>query len=94
MNFKFQISNLRFLFLLLFASTISAQNIELKSGQVVETTGVHRSGDNVMGKITVGASVGEIGYPIGAIAKINFPEPAALQSARVSCSPRDSRKRR
>ena len=59
-----------------------AQNIELKSGQIVETTGVHRVGDNIMGKIMVGASPGEIGYPITAIARIDFAEPAALQTAR------------
>ena len=50
----------------------------IKTGQVVETTGVRRSGDNIMGKIMVGSSPGEIGYPIAGIAKINFPEPAAL----------------
>ena len=34
-----------------------------------------------MGKIQVGASSGEIGYPISAIAKIAFPEPRGLKAA-------------
>lgn len=59
-----------------------AQNIELKTGQVIETTGVRFSVDKVMAKITVGATTGEVGYPIASIAKINFPEPRALGTAR------------
>lgn len=70
-------------FVLLFVATaLPAQNIVLKTGQTVETTGVRRTGDTIMGKILVGASTGEVGYPIANIASISFPEPQALESAR------------
>ncbi len=58
-----------------------AQTIVLKSGQRVETTGLRRSGDKIMGKIQVGESAGEVGQPITAIAKIEFPEPQGLKTA-------------
>ena len=58
-----------------------AQTIVLKSGQRVDTRGVRRSGDMVMGKIEVAGSSGEIGHLISAIAKIEFPEPKAISNA-------------
>ncbi len=69
--------------LLLLATTASApaQTLLLKSGQRVETKGVRRSGDMVMGKIEVAGSSGEIGHLISAIAKIEFPEPKAISNA-------------
>ena len=57
-----------------------AQSILLKSGQTIETKGVRRSGDIVMGKVQVGASSGEIGYQASTIARINFPEPPQLKT--------------
>jgi len=69
--------------LLVFASLTCAhaQTILLKSGQRVETRGVRRSGDMIMGKIEVAGSAGEIGHLISAIAKIEFPEPKAIKDA-------------
>jgi len=58
-----------------------AQQITLKTGQTVDTLGLRREGDMIMGKIQVGTSSGEIGYPIPAIAKIAFPEPRGLKGA-------------
>ncbi len=86
-GFGFQISDFRLglvlmLLVVLVLDPLLAQNIELKTGQVIETSGVRRTGDTVMGKITVGATTGEVGYPVAAIAKIDFPEPRALQTAR------------
>lgn len=62
-------------------SSAVAQQIILKTGQTVETLGLRREGDMIMGKIQVGTSSGEIGYPISAIAKIAFPEPRGLKGA-------------
>ena len=59
---------------------VLAQNILLKSGQTIETKGVRRSGDMVMGKVQVGASSGEVGYQASTIAKIDFPEPPQLKT--------------
>lgn len=89
MNTKFPASlshpGKRFLFvallLLVVGARLDAQTIILKSGQRVETHGVRRSGDMVMGKIQVAGSSGEIGHLISTIAKIEFPEPKALQTA-------------
>lgn len=80
-NIRFYLALLLVIVLLIVPRT-RAQNIELKTGQVIETTGIRLSGETVMGKITVGATTGEVGYAINAIAKINFPEPRALQIAR------------
>ena len=58
-----------------------SQNILLKTGQTIETKGVRRSGDMVMGKVQVGASSsGEVGYQASTIAKIDFPEPPQLKT--------------
>ncbi|MDQ2918990.1 MAG: hypothetical protein M3R10_03830, partial [Verrucomicrobiota bacterium] len=64
-----------FILFFVIVSSSFAQTIVLKSGQRVETTGLRRSGDKIMGKIQVGESSGEVGQPITAIAKIEFPEP-------------------
>ena len=58
----------------------SAQNILLKTGQTIETKGVRRSGDMVMGRVHVGASSGEVGYQAFTIARINFPDPPQLKT--------------
>ncbi len=57
-----------------------SQSILLKSGQTIETKGVRRSGDMVMGKVQVGASSGEVGYQASTITKINFPDPPQLKT--------------
>ena len=58
-----------------------AQTIILKTGQRVETQGVRRSADKIMGKIEVAGRTGEVGHAISAIAKIEFPEPQGLKNA-------------
>jgi TolA-binding protein len=75
-----------FALLVIFAFAISAHAqqvlpIVLKSGQRVETFGVRRDGDTIMGRIRVGASGGEIGYQVSTIEKVEFPEPKALKPA-------------
>ena len=62
-------------------SSASAQTIVLKTGQRVDTTGVRRSGDKVMGKVEVGGTTGEVGHDVSAIAKIEFPEPQGIKRA-------------
>ncbi len=69
-----------------------AQSILLKSGQTIETKGLRRSGDMVMGKVQVGASSGEVGYQAATIAKINFPEPPQLQTTAAFLSQGDPQK--
>ncbi|HEY1581898.1 MAG TPA: tetratricopeptide repeat protein [Chthoniobacterales bacterium] len=66
---------------LLFVRPVSGQNILLKIGQTIETKGVRRDGDVVMGKIQIGSSSGEVGYQLSTISKIDFPEPPQLKSA-------------
>ena len=62
-------------------SGVFAQTIVLRTGQRVETTGVRRSGDKVMGKIEVAGTAGEVGHDVSAIAKIEFPEPQGIKRA-------------
>lgn len=64
----------------LLVRTVNGQNILLKSGQTVETKGVRRHGEMIMGSIAVGQSRGEVGYPISAISRIKFPEPPQLKT--------------
>ncbi len=66
--------------LLVLVSPLGAQSILLKTGQTIETKGVRRSADMVMGKVQVGASSGEVGYQASTIARINFPEPPQLKT--------------
>jgi tetratricopeptide (TPR) repeat protein len=58
-----------------------SQNILLKTGQTIETRGVRRSDDMVMGRVQAGATSGEVGYQASAIARINFPAPPQLKTA-------------
>ncbi len=62
-------------------SSSSAQIITLQSGQKIETQGVRRDGEMVMGKVQVGTGSGEVGYHLAQIQKVEFPEPGALKSA-------------
>ena len=66
---------------LLIVPASNAQNIVLKTGQTIETKGVRRSDDMVMGKVQVGSSSGEVGYQAATIAKIDFPEPPQLKTS-------------
>ena len=68
--------------LILLPAFAPAQNILLQSGQKIETQGLRRGdGDLVMGKVQVGTGTGEVGYHLAQIAKVEFPEPAALKNA-------------
>ena len=58
-----------------------AQSITLKTGQKVETLGLRRERDTIMGKIQVGTGSGEVGYNVAQIARIEFPEPRGLKNA-------------
>ena len=61
---------------------LSAQSLAMKDGQVVATQGLRREGDTVLARIqTKEGSVGEIGYPVANVARIDFPEPAQLKIA-------------
>ncbi len=59
----------------------SAQSILLKTGQKIDTLGVRRDGEMVLGKVQVGSGSGEVGYHVAQIAKIEFPEPRGLKTA-------------
>lgn len=67
--------------LLVIDQSAFGQAISLKTGQKVDTQGVRREGDLIMGKVQVGTGSGEIGYHLSQIAKIDFPEPRGLKSA-------------
>jgi tetratricopeptide (TPR) repeat protein len=69
------------LLILLLIKSSSAQTITLQTGQKIDTQGVRRDGDMVMGKVQVGSGSGEVGYHLAQIAKVDFPEPAALKTA-------------
>lgn len=72
------------------AASIRAQTIVLKTGQRVETNGVRRSGEKVMGKIEVAGTAGEVGHDVSAIAKIEFPEPQGIKRAAEALSQGDA----
>lgn len=56
-------------------------NIVLKDGKTATASAIRRAGDNVMATVQLGASAGEIGYPVANIAKIDFPEPPQIKAA-------------
>jgi hypothetical protein len=64
-----------------------AQDITLKTGQVIATKGVRRSGDTIIATVALqstqggGPTTGEFGYPLSQIATIAFPRPYQLQTA-------------
>src|SRR5207248_1129830 len=72
---------LSLLLLIVIARPSSAQTITLQTGQNIDTQGVRRDGDMVMGKVQVGSGSGEVGYHLAQILKVDFPEPAALKTA-------------
>ena len=59
-----------------------AQTIQLRDGTSVPTLGLRRDGDTLSAKIkTSGETVGEVGYPLANVARVDFPEPALLKTA-------------
>jgi tetratricopeptide (TPR) repeat protein len=76
---------LTIIFSLAFACLAQGQTIVLKDGKKVATKGVRRTGDTIMATSPAvdGAAAlqGEVGYPLGQIEKIEFPEPGVLKSA-------------
>jgi TolA-binding protein len=69
-----------------------AQSILLKTGQKVDAQGLRRDGDIIMAKVQVGTGSGEVGYHAAQIAKIEFPEPAALKTANDALTRGDAEK--
>ena len=74
--------------LLLLAVAAPAQEILMKDGWVIAMKGLRRQSDTIMATVEVvaaepgkSAQKGELGYPLGQIAQLNFPEPAALRAA-------------
>ena len=55
--------------------------ISFKDGKSVAANFFSRSGDNLYATVPVGDAWGQVGYPVNTVAKINFPEPAQLQTA-------------
>jgi tetratricopeptide (TPR) repeat protein len=66
--------------LLLLVRSVQGQAIVLKTGQKVDTLGLRRDADLVLGKVQVGSGSGEVGYHLAQIARIEFPEPRGLKS--------------
>ncbi len=72
------------------ADPAGAQNLLLKDGKTIITKGLRRQGDTIMATVetAVPASgaeaaknvTGEIGFQLSLIAKLDFPEPAQLQT--------------
>ena len=60
----------------------SGQTIQLRDGTSVPTLGLRRDGDTLNAKVrTYGDNVGEVGYPLANVARVDFPEPALLKTA-------------
>ena len=75
------LQSLMIMLMIMIKSSAFSQTITLQTGQKIETQGLRRDGDMVMGKVQVGSGSGEVGYHPAQIAKIDFPEPAALKTA-------------
>ena len=70
--------------------TAVAQNIVLKDGKVIATKGLRRQGDMIMATVEISAAAtgdtptpaqtGEVGYPLSAITRLDFPEPAQMRT--------------
>jgi TolA-binding protein len=67
--------------LALYGGQAHAENILLKDGRVIAGSEVRRSGDQVLVKTQVGATVGDVGFPVSGITKIEFAQPAELTAA-------------
>jgi tetratricopeptide (TPR) repeat protein len=60
----------------------STLNIILKDGRTISTSTLGRNGNSIMASVSVGATSGQVGYPVSAIARIEFPEPTQLKAGR------------
>ena len=84
MTFPFGLRHLLAFCLLPFAFCLSAraQTIQLRDGTAVPTLGLRRDGDTLAAKMkTNGDNVGEVGYPLANVVRVDFPEPAVLKTA-------------
>ncbi len=73
--------------LLALACTGGAQTIVMKDGKIIATKGLRRQGDTIIATVALPggeagkpAQMGDLGYPIAQIAKLEFPEPAQLKT--------------
>lgn len=64
------------------------QTIAMKDGRVIPAKGLRRQGDQILATVEIApadqgkpAQVGELGYAVSQIAKIDFPEPPILRAA-------------
>ena len=65
-----------------FILSVHAQTLQLRDGTSVPTLGLRRDGDTLIAKLkTSGDNVGEVGYPLSNVARVDFPEPALLKNA-------------
>ncbi len=63
------------------AGSADAQTLQLRDGTSVPTLSLRREGDTLIAKIrTTGENVGELGYPLAGILRVDFPEPALLKT--------------
>jgi tetratricopeptide (TPR) repeat protein len=76
------------LFLLLQVLSSQGQTILMKDGKVIDAKAIRRQGDAILATIEIAPqqpgqnpTLGEFGYPVANIWKINFPEPEILTSA-------------
>lgn len=84
---------LSILYMSIFACvSANAQSVLLKTGQKVDSQGIRRDGDIIMVKVQVGTGSGEVGYHVAQIAKVEFPEPAAMKAANESLGRGDAEK--
>lgn len=58
-----------------------AITLRFKDGRTVATSAVRLQGRTVMAAVTAGGVKGEIGYPLDAIASVDFPKPPQLKAA-------------
>ena len=56
--------------------------ITLKDGRSIPVAWVRREGTNVKAPLQLGATVGEVGYPVASIVRIDFPEPPEIDKAK------------
>ncbi|MDB6151649.1 MAG: hypothetical protein JWL90_102 [Chthoniobacteraceae bacterium] len=72
----------------LFAGNAGAQTMLMKDGRVIVAKSMRRQGDLILatqelpGAPGKAPTIGEVGYPIAQITKLDFPEPAQLKAAR------------
>jgi tetratricopeptide (TPR) repeat protein len=71
---------------LLLAAPVLAQtgsvNIVMKDGKTITTARLRRNGPNVMAAVQIGGGMGEVGYPVANITRLEFPEPPEIKQAR------------